>query len=353
MKRSIMIVLLLVVAALIVFAGARQVLKTRAELPKSIGQLQEEKGIPVEVTEAKRGTFTLSHTYLGTIEGLEQGDVISYIMEKIVALPVKVGDYVQKGEIVCRLDNKAAQAQYHQLQLAYKDAVREAQRMKDLYESGAVSKQMLEKAELNRDITQRNLESSSEVVALTAPISGTVADIFYHVGETATPGEPLVRIADMKRVRIRFSANFDDWKKISAATSVFLRYSGNGVVEIPGKIVEISRSADPENRLFTIWVEAENPDHVLQPGLMVDVRVVVIEKPDVILIPRNALLTRNEKQGTFLVNSERRAVFTPLIIGSTNPDEVEVLQGAEPGQLIVVFGQNLLNDGQLVNIIES
>lgn len=353
MKRKTIVVVILGVVVLLVFAGLRQVFKSRADLPKSISQLQDERGVPVEVMEVTRGTFTLSRTYMGTIEGALQGDAVASIMEKIVAIPVSVGDRVRKGDVVCRLDTKASMARYNQLKLAYDDARREAERMERLYAAGAVSKQILEKAELNRDISKQNLESSSEVVALTAPIPGVVTEVFYRPGETTQMGEPVVRIADLSRVKIKFSVNYDDWKRIAGDTPIFLRLNGDGLQEIPGRISDISMSADPGNRLFSIWVEAENAERSFQPGLLVDIRVVVVQKPDVTLIPRDAVLTRNDQLGVFVVQDDRRAVFTPLETGDENTSAIEVVSGLQPGQIVVVYGQNNLSDGQLVNIVKS
>jgi len=359
MKRSILIPVLLGLVVLLIIAGFRQVQKRKVELPKSISQLQDEQGVPVEVEEAYWGTFTLSRTYLGTVEGALQADVVASIMEKIVALPVQVGDRVRRGQVVARLDTKAAMAQYNQLKLAYEDARREVRRMENLFSAGAVSRQVLEKAQLNRDVARRNLESSSEIVALTAPIDGVVTDIFYRLGETTEVGESVVRIADLGAIKVEFKVNHEDRKMITAATPVYIKINGNQTsegTEIAAKISDISLSADPDSRLFSVWVAADNPDSPaggLRPGLLVDVRLAVVQKPDAILISRDAILRRNERLGVFVVQDDRHAIFTPLQIGLKNVSEVEVLSGLQPGQTVVVYGQNNLNDGELVNIIES
>lgn len=353
MKRTITIVVVLGVIILLILAGTRQIRNLQTEAPKSITQLQDELGVPVRVAQAERGTFILSRTYLGTVEGTLQGDAIPAIMEKVVEVPVKVGDRVKKGDVVCRLDTRAAMAQYNQLKLAYEDAQLDAKRMENLYAAGAISKQQLEKALLNRDIARENLETSSEVVSLTAPIDGIVTEVFYRPGETVTVGDPVVRIANLERVKIRFSVNFDDRKKLAKDTPVFIRYNANGHREIPAMITDIGISADPKSRLFSVWVEADNKDGLLQPGLLVDVRLVVIQKPDVILIPRDAILTRNERPGAFVVQVDGRAIFTPMQLGAENPTEIEVISGLQSDQIVVVYGQNNLSDGQLVKIIES
>ncbi len=352
MKRSILWLILAGLAALLIIAGFRQVRRSRTELPKSISQLQDEQGVPVEVRQAYIDTFTLSRGYLGTVEGARQGDVMAPIMEKIVEMPVQVGQRVQKGQVVARLDTKAALPQYSQARLAYEDAQREAQRMENLFAAGAVSEQMLEKAKLARDVAQQNLESSSELVSLTSPIEGVVTEIFYREGETTKMGEAVLRVADLNQLRVKFEINYDDRKMIRESTPVFLRISGNGIKEIPAGIAAISLSADPVSRLFSIWVNAANIEALLQPGLLVDVRLIVVQKPQTLMVPRDAVLTRNDRAGVFLVQDDGRAVFTPLRLGLDNATEMEVLEGLQAGQTVVSYGQNNLNDGELVKIIE-
>lgn len=352
MKRTVIIIVVLGVIVLLILAGIRQIRNLQAEAPKSITQLQDELGVPVQVAQVQRGIFTLSRTYLGTVEGTLQGDVIPAIMEKVVEVPVKVGDRVRKGDVVCRLDPRAFTAQYNQLKLAYEDAQLDAKRMENLYATGAISKQQLEKALLNRDIAIENLETSSEVVALTSPIDGIVTEVFYRPGETTEMGEPVVRIANLSRVKIKFTVNFDDWKKIHENSPVVLRVNGNGEVEIPASMSEISISANPHTRLFSVWVEAENGNGLLQPGLLVDIQITTVQKEDAVLIPRDAVVVRDEVMGVFVVDG-MQAVFKPFTAGYSNVASVEAKEGLEPSQTVVVYGHNNLEDGQPVNIVGS
>ncbi|MBL7190440.1 efflux RND transporter periplasmic adaptor subunit [bacterium] len=353
MKKVIIIIIIILIAIALFLAGVRQVKKSHEELPKSISEMQEAEGIPVEVETVSIGTFVLSRTYLGTIEGALQADAKVSIVEKIVEIPVKVGDRVEKGQVVCRLDTKAVTAQYNQAKLAFDDAQREVERMKKLYESGAISKQALEKAELNRNIMKQNLESSSELVALSAPIDGIVTDIFYHVGETPEMGDAVVKIADLSKLKVKFQINHQDRRMIDGKTPVYLRVNGDGETEIKAAVSEISISANPDNRLFNVWILADNIKNLLHPGLLVDVRMEIIRKPQVKLIPRNSLITRNEQTGVFIINDNKIAEFKAIQPGLENTNYIEVNQGLTEGQLIVVYGQNNLSDGKLVKIVNS
>lgn len=353
MKRSVTIITFTGLALIVIIAGIWQIYRSKADLPKSISQLQAEEGIPVEVSTVSRGTITTIKNYLGTVEGALQGDVIPSIMEKIVQIPVRVGDRVKKDDVICQLDTRASLAQYNQLKLAYEDAEIELKRMENLYATGAVSKQMLEKAQLNRDITLRNLEASSEVVTLAAPIDGIVTELFNHAGETTKIGEPVARIADLSKVRIKFQINHDDWKTIKKDNPVFIRTNGDNSNGIEGEITHISRSADPKSRLFSVWIQVDNEGVQLTPGLLVDARVVVREKNDALVIPRDALIIRNEQLGVFTVNEENIAFFSPIKTGDENIQMVEVIQGLTEGQTVVIYGQNNLDDDRLVKIMKS
>ncbi|RJP73780.1 MAG: efflux RND transporter periplasmic adaptor subunit [Candidatus Zixiibacteriota bacterium] len=353
MKRPLTIIILAGLALLIILAAFRQIQRSRTAPAPSLTDLQAEMGVPVEVAQAHMDTFALSRNYLGVVEGGLQGDVVASIQEQITEIPVEVGQRVQRGQVVARLDTRAAQAQFNQARLAFDDAERELQRMENLYEAGAVSQQMLDRARLARDVARQNLESSSQVVALTAPIDGVVTDVFYRRGETVRPGDPVVRVADLRSVKVRFDVNFEDRRLMERTTPTFIRVSGDGVREIPADITDISLSADRDTRLFTIWAQAENDEVRLQPGMLVDVRAVVVQKPNTLVVNRDAVLTRNDRRGVFVVNEQGLANFQPLELGQGNADQVEVLGGLQSGQTVVVYGQNNLNDGDKVNIVQS
>jgi len=353
MKRTTIIIVISAIVALLVFAGIRQVRKSQAELAKSITQIHAEEGIPVEVAVVTATTFTQTANYLGTVEGILQNGVSASIVEEIVEIPVNVGDHVQKGQILCRLDSKASMANYQQLKLAYEDAKLDAERMERLYTAGAISKQAMEKANLNRDITRENLATSSQAVSLVAPFNGIVTDIRFKPGESTKMGEPIVEIADLNRVKIKFAVNYDDWRQMTRDTRVILQVNGDGSQAITAKVTDIAIAANSETRLFNIWVGTDNTDGSLQPGLLIDVRVFVTERDGVVVVPRDAVVNRNDVNGIFTVDDEGRAAFSAFTAGESNSDVIEVTEGLQPGQRVVVYGQNNLEDGKLVKIIAS
>ncbi len=353
MKKPIYWLILAGLLILLIVAGFRQVQKSKIPTPKSLRELQEEQGVPVEVETAILDTFRLSRSFLGTVQGGQQADVVAPLPEKIVSLPLEVGARVSKGQVVARFDARAPAAQHLQAKLAYEDAEREVNRLENLYQVGAVSEQMLQKAQFARDVTKQNYESSSELVALTSPLDGLVTEIFYRLGESPEVGKPVVRIANLQIIQVEFQINFEDHRLINEKTPAFLSLNGAGSTELPARISKIGLSADPHSRLFSVWVTMDNAQALLQPGLLVEVRLVVIEKPGVTLIPRDALLTRNDQLGVFVVTTEQRAVFTPVQIGGDNAAQVEVLHGITPEQRVVINGQNRLKGGELVKIIAS
>jgi len=353
MKRSITLISVLVVVALLVLAGLRQVRQSKAEPPKSISELHAEKGVPVETAAIERGAFNLSHTYLGTVEGALQSEIMAMITKEVVSVPVQVGQKVRKGEVVCRLDSQTMVAQSNQARLAYEDAEREYKRMQNLFETGAISQQMLDKTKLGRDVAFENYQSASQLVDLISPIDGVVTDLYVRKGQVAMQGSPVALVSSMDKVKIKFAINYDDWKLINKSSQVNIVLNGGSSRTIPATITEIAMAADTGTRLFNVWVEADNRDGSLQPGLLVDTEVTVISKPDVILAPRDALISRNDIPGVFVIDSDKKAVFTPVKTAEFNSDYTVIESGLNTGESVVVYGHNNLSDGQLVNIVNQ
>ncbi|NIR50147.1 MAG: hypothetical protein GWN00_21170, partial [Aliifodinibius sp.] len=91
---------------------------------KSIDTYQQENGIPVEVQEVKRSDLIISRSFSGTIEGRDQADANTQTAQEVVSIPVQVGQFVKKGEVVARLDpdiGSNATLRYNQAKANYED----------------------------------------------------------------------------------------------------------------------------------------------------------------------------------------------------------------------------------------
>lgn len=353
MKRIITFGVLIVVLAII---GYRIATHGEEAAIKTIEDIQAEAGIPVVVEKVTRTTLEVTRNFTGSIQGAAQADAMANTTEDLIALFVKPGERVQKGQVVAELDADIASnmsLKYSQTKMAYEDARRNYERMQSLLEAGAVSQQMFEKAKLNYEIAERNYRAATKLIKIQAPISGTVTHIFYKVGETVRNGTPVVRIARLDEVLIELLIAETDIAGIANGQKAVVAVSAYPEKEFEGTLEQLSLSADPRTRSFTAWVRVENEGQLLRPGMFAKVRLLVDSRENALTISKDAVQQVDHKFFVYVVAQGQIAEERRIVPGASSGNLVEVIQGVQDGEQVVVLGQNKLTDGKKVKIVEG
>ena len=189
-----------------------------------------------------------------------------------------------------------------------------------------------------------------------APVSGTVVALPAQVGMTISQAVPLARISGEGGLEIQ----------LHVAERFISRVAMNQPCEItldawPGEIfrgtvTELSPTVDVTSRTMEIRVGVENPGAKLKAGMFAQVRLITEEKQNVVKIPVAAVVTRFGEQFVFVEDSSDSSAAVAkkrLIVQGISIDGVlEVTEGLESGENIIVRGQTLLADGSLINVIE-
>ena len=326
----------------------------------SIRSVQESEGKPVEVVAVARGDLEVWTTLAGTVEGCFQYPAMSTNSIPVLEIVKQEGDRVVKGDVLIRLEKSAPNPMlhsYNRSKAVYDDALADAKRMRALYEEGAVSKQMLDKAELALEVARSDLVNASESVNITATHAGIVTSVIAEEGEIASAYEPLMWIANTDSVKIVFEAGSQQAMVLDVGQKAVWRSRGTGLSG-SGYISRLDLAADPETHLVTGEACFPNGEGRLMPGLLVSFAALTGESRDVIKIPTRCLISsKNDGYQVFVAErandgsyrARLRNVETALIAD----DEVEILSGLEEGEFVVQFGQTLLGDGDLVKVVRG
>ena len=355
-RRPIYIILIVVVVAFALrfwFMGQRETLA-------SIRSVQESEGKPVEVVPVTRGDLEVWTTLAGTVEGCFQYPAISTNSIAVLEVVKQEGDRVKKGDVLIRLEKTAPNPMlhsYNRSKAVYDDALVEVKRVRALYEEGAASKQMLDKAELALEVARSDLANASESVNITATHAGIVTSVTAEEGEIAKAYEPLMWIANTDSVKIVFEAGSRQAMTLEVGQRAVWSSRGTGLSG-RGYISKLDLAADPKTHLVTGEACFPNGEGRLMPGLLVSFAALTGESRGVIKIPTRALIDSKEEGYSVFVaepgaegryRATLRYVETALVAG----DEVEIISGLVEGELVVQFGQTLLNDGDLVKIVRG
>jgi RND family efflux transporter MFP subunit len=311
----------------------------------------EEKSIPVTVARAESRDLSLRVIYTGTLEGAKQAKIFASIPEAVVELPIKEGNRVQKGQAIIKLDKGGVASQYNQARAVYVEAKDNYTKMENLYKNGAVSEQAFNSSRRAFEVAEANFESARQQVELTSPISGILTDLTVNIGEFVRPGFPLATVAQTNVMRLVVyveSQNITYLKKGQKA-EIFVELSGKNDSGLSGAIKEVSRSADPETRLFRVEIQIENPDGALKPGMFARAIITTANLKSVLTVPREAVFSVDGIYKVFTVENEK-AVEKSIGIGESTKEYIAVISGLEENDEVVVLGRNLIEDGSRVSI---
>ena len=196
-----------------------------------------------------------------------------------------------------------------------------------------------------------NVDAQLSYATIRSPITGIVTDQFQYEGEFASSGGKLVTIADTSTVIVKAPFSDTAVAQLKAGDAVTVVPTDTSAEEMHGQITLLSRSSDPTNRTVEVWVTLGNGDGKLRANGAAQVTVFANSKNDAIVVPASAvtLETSNANEGTVMVvDAENVAHETKVTIGIRTPDKIEIVEGLQGGETVVVEGNYALPDGTKV-----
>ncbi|HEY3104794.1 MAG TPA: efflux RND transporter periplasmic adaptor subunit [Pyrinomonadaceae bacterium] len=201
-----------------------------------------------------------------------------------------------------------------------------------------------------------NLDAQLSYATIRAPITGIVTDQFQYEGEFAASGAKLVTIADISTVIVKapFSDTVAAQLKVGDAASVLP--TDASAEEMRGQISLLSRATDPTNRTVEVWVTLANGAGLLRANGAAQVTVFANSKNDAIIVPASAvtLEASNANEGTVMVvDAQNIAHETKVTIGIRTADKIEIVEGLQGGETVVIEGNYALPDGTKVEVAKE
>jgi multidrug efflux pump subunit AcrA (membrane-fusion protein) len=191
-----------------------------------------------------------------------------------------------------------------------------------------------------------------------APIAGTIVALPAQVGMTVSQAVPIARISANNALEIRLfiAERFISQMALNLPCEINLdAYPGE---VFRGRISELSPVVDPASRTMEIRVQVDNPGARLKAGMFAKVRIITQRKENIVKIPAAAMVQRFGDTFVFTLepDSEDPAILLarsrPVVPGILIDGVLEIQQGLNPDEEIVVRGQTLLEDGVRINVVD-
>ena len=273
----------------------------------------------LQTLTAGRQTIVSSVEATGTVEPIRVIEVKSQAGGEVLDLPVELGDNVDQGTLLVRIDprdvnNAHAQAQAD-LDVAEAQAdvaERQLERIESLHESDIVTSEELEsailsaanaRASLVRATTNLELaEDKLDDVTLRAPITGTVVERTVEQGQVVTGtrdltgGTVLMRMADLTEVQVRMLVDETDIGRLQPGLPADITVEAYPSRTFRGSVLKIEPQAVVEQNvtMFAVLTRISNEEDLLRPGMNADVEVVIGRQEDVLAVPNSGIKSQQE-----------------------------------------------------------
>jgi RND family efflux transporter MFP subunit len=207
-------------------------------------------------------------------------------------------------------------------------------------------------------IVQQQIDiAQGRATQLLAPIDGAIGEVKIAAGAFAAPGQTLLTVVDTSHIQVTASLPISDRQFVSlgAPADISVTPSPGSTVSgavLTGKVIEIAAGASGAGQVFQATVDAANTaDHSVLPGLQAYVRVPV-DRSSPVVVSRLAVLGLDHDPTVYVVDGQ---VVHPrnVELGVSDGAYVEVLNGLKPGDLCVIVGSQLLNDGSQVRVTRT
>lgn len=269
---------------------------------------------------------------------------------------VREGDQVKKGQVLLKIGrNKTAEAQLAAARQALKEQKLELQRVEKLVQSGAVPGFQLDAArskyENSRAQLARSLESIEDY-SVTAPWSGIVSAVHVAEGDYVAPRTTLVEILDPESLVIQFAIPEAYSTEVSDGIQVEVQLDAHPGKTFQGEISRVYPQLDL--RMHTRTVEATLPEEVdLLPGMFARIKVYLEQVPDALTIADNAMIINAKGEQMAFVLQGKKVVQRKITTGIEHGGRVQVLAGIQPGEQVVIAGNEKIIDGAKVQIYQD
>ncbi|MDZ7263226.1 MAG: efflux RND transporter periplasmic adaptor subunit [candidate division KSB1 bacterium] len=319
--------------------------------------------VPVTVEEITLKPIEEFYTTTGTVNAIknvtlksETSGLYRLATNPKTNQPFKLGDMVARGQVIIYLDNPELEnnAAIDSKKLNLEISKQEYEKQQSLYDKGGVTLRELkaaEKAYIDAKYAYENVLLQLSKLKITAPFDGIIVDLpYYTPGTKVEANQTMAALMDYRNLYMEISLPEKQLSQIAINSPVRVMNYALAKDTLRGKISQASPALNPDTRSFKALVNIDNANLILRPGMFVKAEIVVARKDSAIVIPKDIILDKRQGKTVYIVEkgaAQERTIST----GLENPTEVEVVEGLNKNERLVVKGFETLRNRSKVKII--
>ena len=316
----------------------------------------------------------------GTVEAISSIEIKSKASGEILFLGAEIGDFIKKGEVLARIDQRTPQNNLEQAsadldvaKVRLANAESQFLSSEKLHKEGSISDKAFEDAQeafssaksqyVRSNVFLENAKISLDDTLVRSPIDGTIISRAAEVGQVITSptsavggGTLLMEMADLNKVRVRALIDEIDIGKINIGQEVTLRVSAYRDRKFTGVVSKIEPQAKEDQNVttFPVLIDIENRDNLLLIGMNTDVEIEIIKEEVALALPAGSLRTRKDVRSVAMLLGLSANEVSSFLEGNVEGEGYTSFivfkdTGSGPEMAWVKVGKTDLNNVELIS----
>ena len=341
-----------------------------------------EKVVPVKIYKVKAENISDYIKVTGSVTAEEDVVVYAKVTERIEKIYVKPGQKVSKNQLLIEQKNDILKQGLEMANSALKTAeaqmklsAQDFERMKKLHSEKAISQQQFDQAKTAKETTELAFEQAKSGYQQAkeqydnsfakAPFDGVVAAVYFEKNEMVNMGQRLVQVISPSNMKSKVYLTGEDVQNVKTGQNVLIKFPTIPREEFTGKVAKINTAIDQLSKSLEVEIGFTKTDSRLKSGMFGEFLIETLSHENSMVIPETALLPQTEikvdretglqkalKKYFIYVIENGKAKMNEVETGIFNNGQVEITNGLNMGDSVIIVGQNIVKEGQTVNVIE-
>lgn len=352
MKRIVTIIIILLVIGGLSYPKVKPLFSSTGEA-QTAENPQSNSLLEVEAVEVDYETIEDEIYSSGTIQANEVVELSTEASGIITDIYLEEGREVEEGDLLLKINDSELQAQKQRAEFRLTLAEQREDRQRRLLERGGISQEDYD-ATLNEVNVLRSeiqlINAQIDKTEIRAPFSGIVGLKYVSVGSYIGPNTRIASLQEVDPIKIDFSVPERYISRVTVGDKINFTVQGVDST-FTGEVYAIEPRINTDTRTLQIRAISENSGQLLYPGAFANITLILDEIDDALMVPTISIIPALNSQKVFVV---RDGVVAEQIIrtGIRNSEKVQVVEGIQPGDVVLTTGLLQVRPGMEVNITE-
>jgi RND family efflux transporter MFP subunit len=341
---TITVILIILIAIVVKLAGNKKEINTRSEVKTTENKVS----VTVATAELKETGGLLQ--LVGKAEPYREVTVASETSGKIVELDFKMGDFVSKGAVLTKVDDTYKRLACETAQINHDKFKEDYEKFQVLRQGDAVTDNQLRDMRIGYEMAVIQLENAKKQLddtKITAPFSGYITSKITELGAFVNMGTPVAGIADISLLKVQLMVSESDVYQLHTGMEAQIFTDVLPDIRFKANISGIGQRGTSAHTYPVEIIITNHPQNPLKAGTYVNVSITTGDTGKKLMIPRDAIVSSVKDPAVYRIEGTI-AKLVKITTGKDYENNIEVLQGVQEGDQVVVNGQINLMDGASV-----